>query len=172
MPIHDNEYIYSLANGSGESISWQDISKEMITDDFIFCTNAKAELYLGTRDRTYKVIPIRQPLSPVTSNKNMVELGLVAESGIIRSIRFEQKSQRPVQSASYELLMQAADKGSLVTAPRWVDALLRVLKKNHEEQVFALVVSSIKNGKIHSELLRQLRLLDLERTSLVRAERQ
>lgn len=166
LPAHENEYIYSFISKSGESVSWQDVNTEMITDDFTFCTNAKMDLYIGTADRIYKCISIREPSSFVPSDKNITELCLVVESAIERFIRFEKKSQLSERSISFSMLLQAADKGALVPAPRWVDTLLRHLKKNHEEQVFALVVSTIKNGKIHSELLRKLRLIDMERMRL------
>lgn len=171
IPQSNYRYEIDFEEKNSDRILKQEIDSSFLSKEFTVLTNAKLELYTGTRDKIYRKVPIRNHSTCIPAREKSEELLLVVESAVVLQIRGRKKGYYSHEYAITNRLIQAASRGSLVPVPWWVGVMLKTFKQNHEDILYELVTSAIRKGKMHSELLKQLRLLDLDRARLKESDR-
>lgn len=165
MPRSKYVYELGLTSIAGDAVIWENVDEKLLSTNFIFQSNSKLEMYIGSKDKCYRHINIREKMTVIPARANTNEIYLIVESGIIRQLRIKNLTGNQENDERLLELIRASRKGCMVPIPRWADAMLRDFKRNHKEAMYDVVVSATMNGKIYIEVLRKLRLLELIHTN-------
>lgn len=165
--IPRSKYVYELRLTSiaGDAVIWENVDEKFLSTNFVLQSNSKLEMYIGSKDKCYRHINIREKTTVIPARANTNEIYLVVESGIIRQLRINKPIGNQDDDERLLELIRASRKGCMVSIPRWADAMIRDFKRNHNEAMYDVVVSATMNGKIYVEVLRKLRMLELTHTN-------
>lgn len=162
--VHSSTYHHSIkiTNNQGVSFFWKDIYPSLLREGFSIETNAKFDFYIKENNRIYRHMPIRDCITMIPSNDSYTELLCVVENTVFEYYIPKREICSYDYDDFYYKLMKSMNKGLMVPIPHWINSLLRMFKRNHETRIYELMLNAMRNGKIHLEMLRQLRLIDLE----------
>ena len=163
--IPDSTYHYEIGVGNDQGyISWETLSKKELSSEFSIFSNSKMELYVGSKGKLFRHIPIRNNNTIVPAMRNTEELFLVVESAVIKHVSCKDKVSERFVNADLIKQLQAVGKSQMVPIPRWADYIIRSLKDSHDQTTFELIISTIDNGLIPMGILRTLRSFEHKRT--------
>lgn len=155
----DFQYEFFVEKEKGTSIVWAEATKEMFSEDFFLKSNARMEMYLGSRDKVYQHIPIREQYLSDFAHQRVEELLFVAKGGVllqsctgIASNAENSKGRMTVEQ------IRGCCQGDKVPVPCWVGSLLWEWNRKGQYRMSDEVKRIIANGKISSRLLKLLYL--------------
>lgn len=150
-PILLSDYKYQIAFERNDS-SCIDVSKLLESDlvsVFSINSNAKLELYVSSKEKTYQHISVRNSKTLIPSRNNSCGIILVIEGSIYKQYQAEQSINlsRFDESGFVVDLMNHA-KGTMVQSPRWVIYFSDRCRKKGYFEISASVQRLVLNGKI------------------------
>lgn len=78
--IHpEHEYNFCIEKENGDFVEWKDVTKDVISEACFLNSNAKTEIYIGTRDKIFQHISIRERRVAVSAQYNSEEIIFVEE---------------------------------------------------------------------------------------------
>lgn len=159
---HSNySYDFSYFNSSGEENELTKICKDEIAKGFLLKANSKMELYLGTSEKVYNKLSIREQQTSISGAPGITEVFLIIGSNIYDYIKFTNDSTFDADINDLSQTIIASARGQLIPIPVWVNQILQYLKKNQYEQLYQAIIRTVDNNMLHIETVRQLRLLGL-----------
>ena len=150
------EYSIALKTKNGENLPLDTITRSEVVSGIRLCVNGKMEMYIGTSDKIYRHLAIRNSETAISDLENTEELVLVAESAIIKHIKLIGKDTTQEYAKLLEKMVVCGKTGQLVPIPRWADYVIRKIKNERNLSLYNAVMSSIMNGKIYTGTLIQL----------------
>lgn len=151
------EYNFYIEKGNGDLVEWKDITKDVISESFFLNSNAKMEVYIGTRDKIFQHISVREPRVAVPAQYNSEEIMFVKEDGVF--IHYRTKAANRGKSLEETLTVDKIRKccqGGLVPVPYWVENMFLKWKRLGNNRIFNEVKRMIVNGKIPAGILKIL----------------
>lgn len=152
---HPNfEYDFTAEKENGSVLEWKDVTRNVLSEDFFINANARMEMYLGSRDKEFRHISVREPRVSVAAWHNAVEALFVVEKGVVR--RFQISAANRAEILKKQLTVEKIRKycgGQQVPVPYWVTNMLLVWRKEGLDDIFEEVKRMIGNGKIPVRLL-------------------
>ena len=151
------EYNFCIEKEKGDLLEWKDVTKDVISEAFFLNTNAKTEMYIGSRDKIFRHISVREQRVAVSAQYNSEEILFVEEDGVF--IHYRTKAANKGKSLKETLTVGKIRKccqGELVPVPYWVENILLEWKRIGHNRIFDEVKRMIVNGKIPAGLLKVL----------------
>ena len=162
IPQRRSQYEFHIGIDSQEKIPLDELDMNRLTPKFTFHSNGKVEVFVGSKNKIYRHISIREKITEIVDQKNIEELYIVAETSIVKKILCPStKSQKEDIEAIAERIIHLR-RTKMVPVPRWIDHTLRVLKNTHYFRLYEAVRSTIYNGRLPDEVLRVLREMRLD----------
>ena len=151
------EYNFCIEKEKGDLLEWKDVTKDVISEAFFLNSNAKTEMYIGSRDKIFRHISVREQRVAVSAQYNSEEILFVEEDGVF--IHYRTKAANKGKSLKETLTVGKIRKccqGELVPVPYWVENILLEWKRIGYNRIFYEVKRMIVNGKIPAGLLKVL----------------
>lgn len=148
------EYDFFVEKENGNLLEWQDVTRDVLSEAFIVNANARIEMYLGSRDKVFRHISVREPRVAVAAWHNAAEVLLVVGNGVLRY--FQVSAANKAESLKKQLTVDKIRKcsgGQQIPVPYWVINMLLAWRKEGAVDVFEEVKRMIGNGKIPVKLL-------------------
>lgn len=162
IPQRRSQYEFHIGIDSQEKIPLDELDMNSLTPKFTFHSNGKVEVFVGSKNKIYRHISIREKITEIVDQKNIEELYIVAETSIVKKILCPStKSQKEDIEAIAERIINLR-RTKMVPVPRWIDHTLRMLKNTHYFRLYEAVRSTIYNGRLPDEVLRVLREMRLD----------
>lgn len=156
--IHEKfEYDFSVEIENGKLLLWKDVTREILSETFFLNTNAKTEMYIGSSDKVFRHISVREHRVAVSAWQKAEEVLFVAEKGVI--IHFLAKASDKTEGYKELLTIDQIRNccgGEWVPVPCWVEYLLFEWKSMGFDRILEEVKRMIGNGKIPIGLLKVL----------------
>lgn len=158
IPYYTVQYTHALYSVSGDELLPEAMGRNCLSHGGSVLCNAKADLYLGSADHNFLHIPLRAKSTPLPSFQNYDKSLILVDGGIIYSHTF-QKLQESTQDR--EILNTIAEHyyGELIPAPRWVQHLLDILKRQDRLLLARDITKHIINGRLPAGALASLEKL-------------
>lgn len=156
LPVSNAKFLISIETPAGVTIDLDALTPSVLSSDLVAKSNAKMELYIGSRDKKYSPVSIRASATIVASARNTTEIIWVVENRIFQ--RYDAKTAYGFQKGGlhlYEKISENAN-GEYVPAPRWVGFLLKKWQKNGQVELVKAVTHSICNASIPRGILNLL----------------
>lgn len=167
IPVSNNICEADLLSDRGETIEWANVDERFLSGKFTIRSNGKMELYTGSREKNYRHISIREAITQIPARENTQELYLTNGEGILRHICISNKSEIIDDLAIIATKIRNSRKCRMVPIPVWADAMIRSLKRHHSLKLYDSIMAFIENGNIPVEVLKQLRLAELENQGVI-----
>lgn len=153
-------YDIGVSNSSETSKTLNELTRTDLSSDLTVISNGKIELYLGTMDKKYRHISIRENETFIPKQDEIHEFIVIVEDGIYKYIVFEEdKFVKIIENdLEYEKLFELL-KGDMVPIPRWAASTLEKMCENDSRIKQLLLKKSFADGKISVELLKHLKKL-------------
>lgn len=151
------EYNFYIEKGNGDLVEWKDITKDVISEPFFLNSNAKMEVYIGTRDKIFQHISVREQRVAVPAQYNSEEIMFVEEDGVF--IHYRTKAANRGKSLKETLTVdkiRKCCKGELVPVPYWIEYIFLKWKGIGNNRILNEVKRMIVNGKIPAGILKIL----------------
>ena len=148
------EYDFSAEKENGSVLEWKYVTRDVFSEAFFINANARMEMYLGSRDKVFRHIAIREPRISVAAWHNAAEVLFVAENGVLRCFQIGKANKAEI--LKNQLTVEKIRKysgGQQVPVPYWVTNMLLVWRKEGVADIFEEVKRVIGNGKISVRLL-------------------
>lgn len=156
--IHpEYEYNFCIEKENGDFVEWKDVTKDVISEAFFLNSNAKTEIYIGTKDKIFQQIFVREKRVAVSAQYNSVEIMFVEEGGVF--IHYRAKTANRGKNLKETLIVDKIRKccqGELVPVPYWVENMFLKWKRMGNNRIFIEVKRMIVNGKIPVGILKIL----------------
>ena len=162
VPSSIYQHEIRITNNKGLSFPWKEIYPALVSEDFFIETNAKFDFYIREKKRIYRHIPIRNSVTMIPSCNVYKELLCITENAIFEHCLLEKEICSYKYDDYYDKLLKSANKGLLIPIPRWINPLMKTLKRKRKTRIYEVILQSMKSGKIHLGILKQLQLIDLE----------
>lgn len=150
------EYKIAFETHDGETIDINAVTPQMLVGDLMLKSDTKLELYIGSKDKTYLHIPIRNPHTDLPSRRNTSEIIFVVEDGIMQHYCIQSMHKKEIDEQSLLSQITRNCQGEYVPAPRWIGFLLVQWQRNGYFALITAVRKSIYQGKIPQGLLNTL----------------
>jgi len=148
------EYQLMLAKADDSVIPFSALTEKELADDFTVMSNSKMELYVGSRDKTYQHIILKEPTTIVAKRRKSQELFFVVENAVTSYFRAIGSIGSTVfDEQQIVIAIHRHNKGLAVPAPRWI---IEVMMKYREAGCLLIadeIKSHIVNGKIRVGVL-------------------
>lgn len=148
------EYDFSVEKENGSLLEWEDVTKDILSKAFIVNSNFRIEMYIGSQDKVFRHILIREPRVAVAARYNTAEVLLVVENSVLK--HFQASDANKVEGLKTQLTVdkiRECSVGERVPVPYWVVNMLLVWRKEGLAGIFEEVKRIIGNGKIPVRLL-------------------
>lgn len=148
------EYDFSVEKENGSLLEWKDVTKDILSKAFIVNSNFRVEMYIGSQDKVFRHILVREPRVAVDAKYNATDVLLVVENSILK--HFQASDTNKVEGLKTQLTVNKIRKcsvGERVPVPHWVVNMLLVWRKEGLVSIFEEVKRIIGNGKIPVRLL-------------------
>ena len=156
--IHpDYGYNFCIEKENGDLVEWKDVTKDVISESFFLNSNAKTEIYIGTRDKIFQYISVREQRVAVSAQYNSEEIMFVKDGGVF--LHYRAKAVNKIKSLKETLTVDKIRKccqGELVPVPYWVENMFLKWKRMGNNRIFNEVKRMIVNGKIPVGILKIL----------------
>lgn len=152
-----HEYNFCIEKENGDFVEWKDVTKDVISEACFLNSNAKTEIYIGTRDKIFQHISIRERRVAVSAQYNSEEIMFVEEGGVF--IHYRAKTANKGKSLKEILTVDKIRKcyqGELVPVPYWVENMFLKWKRMENNRILNEVKRMIVNGKIPVGILKIL----------------
>ena len=149
-----SEFDFSVEKEDGSVLEWKYVTRDVLSDTYFINANARMEMYLGSRDKVFRHIAIREPRVSVAAWHNAAEVLFVAENGVLRCFQIGEDNKAEI--LKNQLTVEKIRKysgGQQVPVPYWVTNILLVWRKEGVADIFEEVKRVIGNGKIPVRLL-------------------
>ena len=112
------------------------------------------EMYLGSRDKVFRHIAIREPRVSVAAWHNAAEVLFVVENGVLRCFQIREANKAEILNKRLTVeKIRKYSGGQQVPVPYWVTNMLLVWRKEGVTDIPEEVKRVIGNGKIPVRLL-------------------
>ena len=161
----DNTYFCEadLLDNEGNVVDWKTIDTKILSEDFSILSNSKMELYTGTRDRRFRHVSIRAATTKVSARENTYELYLTNGARILWYILLSAEAKADNNFDSVATQIRNSCRNRMVPVPVWADAMIRQFKIKHFQTLYESVMGTIVNGNIPVDVLKLLRIIELEK---------
>ncbi len=159
-------YDVYITDHDGKTVDWKDVDTEILSKDFSIISSSKMELYTGTRDRSFRHISIRKTITAIPARMNTNELYLLNGEGIIRHIFPIPILKALIDIDEFADTIRNVRKDRMVPIPLWADAMIRRFKREHFQTMYESIISTIENGNVPIDVLKQLRIIELKNRGL------
>lgn len=160
LPCSSQEYRIVLTDEDGGSFSWQEIDPKLFFKDYFIVSNAKIELIIGTSRKICKCIPIREEKTSISFTMDCDELFFVVENAVVMHFKIKNKKIIDIDTNDdFKRLQCSINSGAMVPIPRWCISVLQRFKRNNQNELYELVSSSFRNGRVHLGILKQLKII-------------
>lgn len=150
-------YEILLESEKGTSLSMDAITPEILSSELFIKTNAKMELYIGSKDKTFHHIAISEETSVVPARQNSMILYFVIENSIFQYCKAISKIKHlHFDEMIYVKKIEQAYHGKLVPVPRWATYLLCSCKKAGCFILAESIARAILGSKIYYGVLKVL----------------
>ena len=136
--------------------TYKSVNKKDIPDGITIYSNAKFNIYIGNKNHIYRCIALRECVKTISLQNGDTDILFCMEDIIVYHIHIEYTENKIDNHDFYLEYEKLSRKGEMVPIPRYIDYLLRELKNKYEEKTYNLIISSIRDGKIHLALLKRL----------------
>ena len=155
-------YDVYLTDHDGKIVDWKDIDTEFLSDGFSIVSNSKMELYTGTRDKSFRHMSIRKPITAIPSRVNTYELYLTSGEGVVRHVYSPLDLKVPFDIDELVDMIRNLRRSRRVPIPVWADAMIRRFKREHFRTIYESIMSTVDNGTIPIDVLKQLRIIEMK----------
>lgn len=164
MEMHNSDYAYDvrLLNNEGDEVEWKAVDMQVLSSGFSILTNSKMELYTGTGDRRYRHISIREAATEIHARERICELYFSSGARILRQFIFCDQSKTIDNIDIIANRIRYSNKTRMVPIPVWADAMIRKFKDEHLQTIYEAVNGTIVKGSIPVDVLKHLRIIELE----------
>lgn len=149
-------YEISFENEEGILLSMDAITQEILSSELFIKTNAKMELYIGSKDKTYRHIAISEETCVVPARQNSMILYFIIENGIFLYYKAVPKQGIYFDEMMYVKKLEQAYHGKLVPVPRWGTYLLSICKRTGHFKLAESIAGAIYGSKIYAGVLKVL----------------
>ena len=156
--IHpDHEYNFCIEKENGDFVEWKDVTKDVISESFFLNSNAKTEIYIGTRDKIFQHISVREQRVAVSAQYNSEEIMFVEDGGVFIHYRAKAANRRKCLKETLTVdKIRKCCHGELVSIPYWAENMFLKWKRMGNNRIFNEVKRMIVNGKIPVGILKIL----------------
>ena len=170
--LPQSNYLYDIELGDNTNlpVSWDNVDKKLLSSEFCVFSNSKMELYTGSKNKQFRKIAIRKPITIIPELKETEELYFVVESGIVKNFNLITLVSKTIDTGNLVSEILNSKKGQMVPIPRWAWYCIASYRNIHDDVYYALV-SSTSNGEIYISVLRLLRRLCVETKCIKAGER-
>ena len=148
------EYIFSVEKENGSLQEWEDVTRDFFSEAFFVNSNARMEMYIGSRDKVFRHISVREPRASAAAWHNAAEVLFVVGNGILKHFQVSDanKAERIKKQLTVDKIRECIG-GEQVTVPYWVANMLLMWRKEGFGDIFEEVKRMTGNGKIPIRLL-------------------
>lgn len=151
------EYTVSVEKENGSLLEWEDVTGDFFSEAFCLKSNARMEMYLGSRDKVFRHIAVREPRVSVSAWHNTAEVLFVAENVVLRYLQVSVANEAKILKKQFTVdNIRESSMGEQVPVPYWVADLFLAWRKEGSVAIFEEVKRMIGNGKISVRLLEAL----------------
>lgn len=147
----------ALETHDGEPVDINTLTSPVLAENLLLKSDAKLELYIGSKDKIYSHIPIRDTYTKLPSRRNASEFIFVVENGIIQHYFLQSIRRKEFNEQSLLRQITGNCQGAYVPAPRWIGSILVQWQRNGNFMLATAVRRSIYQGKIPQGLLNLLK---------------
>lgn len=149
-------YDFSFETKNGTHISFDCVTTKDLSNDLLVKSNAKFELYVGSTDKTYQHISIRNTEDELPCRRGSVEIMVTVENGIVKQHFCQSSLPKMLDERILIADFEKASVGECVTAPLWINEVIdRCRSKKYSKLMFS-IIQLIHNGKLPIGALRYL----------------
>ncbi len=150
-------YEILLENEKGTPLPLDAVTPEVLSSELFIKTNAKMELYIGSKDKTFQHIAISEESSIVPARQNSAILYFIIENGVFLCCHAISKiKQLYFDEMIYVKKIEQSYHGELVPVPRWTTYLLRNCQKAGKFILAESIARAIRGSKIYYGVLKVL----------------
>ena len=152
-----HEYNFYIEKENGDLVEWKDITKDVISEPFFLNSNAKMEVYIGTKDKIFQHISVREHRVVVPTQYNSEEIMFVEEGGVFIYYRIKAANRgKNLEKILTVDKIRKCCQGELIPVPHWVENMFFKWKRIGNNRIFNEVMRMIVNGKIPVGILKIL----------------
>lgn len=156
-------YEILLENEKGISLSIDAITPKILSSDLFIKTNAKMELYIGSKDKTFQHVAISEENSVVPARRNSTILYFLIENGVFLCCHaIPRIKQLYLDEMLYVKKIEQSYHGELIPAPRWTVYLLHNCIRAGKFMLAESIAKAIHGSKIYYGVLKVLANLKTE----------
>ncbi len=156
--IENSNYTYDigLVDSNYDRVEWDSLKK----GNTLICSNSKMELYIDNGSHIYQHFSIREKTTDLGTSNKISALYFIVSNNVVKMVSLKESGdEKETISDSIRLQIIQGKNGYLVPVPLWADYVIRRLKKEHNTIIVKEIMSDIVDGRMHSGLLKPLRLL-------------
>lgn len=148
------EYIFSVEKENGSLQEWEDVTRDFFSEAFFVNSNARMEMYIGSRDKVFRHISVRESQASVAAWYNAAEVLFVVGNGVLKHFQISDtnKAERIKKQLTMDKIRESIG-GEQVPVPYWVANMLLIWRKEGFGNIFEEVKRMTGNGKIPIRLL-------------------
>ncbi len=148
------EYIFSVEKENGSLQEWEDVTRDFFSEAFFVNSNARMEMYIGSRDKVFRHISVRESQASVAAWYNAAEVLFVVGNGVLKHFQISDtnKAERIKKQLTMDKIRESIG-GEQVPVPYWVANMLLMWRKEGFGNIFEEVKRMTGNGKIPIRLL-------------------
>lgn len=166
IPPSDCSYEISIKDETDEIIPIDELDREKLSSTLSFVSNSKMELYIGTENKIFRHVPIRDSITSIPTIELLNSLYIFVGSGIIKKLKYNLENEVEFDTIFTERIINSK-KGNMVPVPRWADYIIKSFRNDDRKELYKAVMTTVSNGRIYTDTLKQLRLIELGSTKNV-----
>ncbi len=148
--------IYSLEKSLEYPISFDSFTVKDLSENLTVKSNARFELYLGSRDKTFQPLSIRSVETELPSRRGSVEIIMVVENGVINYYHCQSNISMNLNENIFVSALKSNFVGEMLPAPSWINSILTKCRNKGYQELYFLIMRFIHTGQIPVGALRYL----------------
>lgn len=160
IPPSDYSYEINIKDETDEIIPFEELDKKKLSSTLSVVSNSKMELYIGTEDKMFRHVPIRDSITAIPTMELLNSLYMFVESGVIKKWEYSSENKVGLNTICTERIINSK-KGNMVPVPRWADYIIKKFRNDGRKELYKAVMTTVSNGRIYADTLKQLRLFEL-----------
>lgn len=164
LPEHDFSYAITLEDIQGCPLAWSTLTHDDLARAAGIRTNAKIDLAIGSPNRIYQAVSIREEHAPLPPLQAPVEVNIIVEDAPIRTYRARIPEQKSSVNEAEKLIcaLKSLRRGPRVPVPAWVAQVVSAYRLSGNMTAVQAILNEIRDGRISLGALNMLLHVKLE----------
>lgn len=147
-------YEIQFENIDGKSILPESVYEKDVENDFFIKSNAKLDLYVGSRNKTWLCIPVRDSFKEIPARQYTQEFVFVIEKGVLAHYWVNAEVKESVFDENIAIAsVRKYAKGPMIPIPRWAARFLSKCRIAGYERFVNEIRLNIHDGRMNVGIL-------------------